>query len=187
MNREQSILEAAERLFSERNFDGVGVDAIGAEAGISGSAIYRHFSNKEEILAVLFDRAADELLMRVGEPKTDPVAELEQLIAAHIDFALSHEGLSKIWTREQHSLTGIRQRSLMRRQRPYIDRWVAALNSNFPGHPHEDLTAVVRAIHGLITSDSTRPKSVKRSDNTRQLLTVLANAAVSGLDMGGKK
>lgn len=67
MERDERILEAAEMLFFERGFDGVGVDEIGQAAGVSGSAIYRHFQGKNEILATLFDRAIDALLLGMPE------------------------------------------------------------------------------------------------------------------------
>ena len=45
-------------LFHERGYHATGMDDIGAEAGISGPAIYRHFKGKEEILEVLLLEAA---------------------------------------------------------------------------------------------------------------------------------
>ncbi|MVU80801.1 TetR family transcriptional regulator [Nocardia sp. ET3-3] len=181
MNREQRILEAAEKLFSERSFDGIGVDAIGKEAGVTGSAIYRHFSNKDEILSVLFDQATDALLVRISEPLEDPRAELERLITAHVEFAVSHSRLAGIWAREQRALTETHQRNLARRQRRYTDRWIDALDRCYPGHPREDLVSTVRALHSLITSDATRPSGGKRAPQLQALLTNLALAAVEGL------
>jgi AcrR family transcriptional regulator len=181
VSREQQILEAAEKLFSERSFDGVGVDAIGKEAGVTGSAIYRHFSNKEEILAVLFDQATDALLIRIGEPAGDPRAELARLIRAHVEFAVTHQRLAAIWAREQRTLNQANQRNLLRRQRQYTDRWIAALDQCYPGHPRADLASTVRALHALITSDAARPPGGKRSPELQTLLTNLALAAVEGL------
>ncbi|WP_338012452.1 TetR/AcrR family transcriptional regulator [Rhodococcus pyridinivorans] len=40
---------------------------------MSGSAIYRHFKSKDEILATLFDRAIDALLMGVPDSRNDPL------------------------------------------------------------------------------------------------------------------
>src|SRR5690349_6588366 len=45
--RDEVILDAAEKLFFERGFNGVGVDEIGQVAGVTGSAIYRHFDSKD--------------------------------------------------------------------------------------------------------------------------------------------
>ena len=93
VSRDEQILAAAERLFFERSFDGVGVDEIGKAAGTSGSAIYRHFPNKDAILAALFDKVLDTLLVRIGEPVDDPHADLERLLNAFTGLVASHERL----------------------------------------------------------------------------------------------
>lgn len=181
MNREELILDAAEKLFYERSFDGVGVDAIGAEAGVTGSAIYRHFRSKDEILAVLFDQASDALLRRVGEPRDDdPRAELYGLVEAHVEFAVSHLRLASIFTREQRALSSAQHRHFLRRQRRYVDRWIKCLDQVYPGHSRQDLVATVRAIHALITSDATRPPGSPVSD-IKELLKKLTMAALEGL------
>jgi AcrR family transcriptional regulator len=181
VNREQKILEAAEKLFAERSFDGVGVDAIGKEAGVTGSAIYRHFANKDEILAVLFDQATDALLLRIGEPRQDPEAELAHLVRAHVEFSVGHQRLASIWEREQHALTAVNQRNFRRRQRRYTDRWIDALAKRYPDRSPEELVSAMRALHALITSDATRPPGGKRSPELETLLTDLALAALGGL------
>lgn len=181
MDREQKILEAAEKLFAERSFDGVGVDAIGKEAGVTGSAIYRHFANKDEILAVLFDQATDALLLRIGEPRDDPDAELAHLVRAHVEFAVSHQRLAGIWSREQHALAAVHQRNFLRRQRRYTDRWTDALAKRYPDRSPEELVSTMRALHALITSDATRPPGGKRAPELETLLTSLALAALNGL------
>jgi AcrR family transcriptional regulator len=181
VNRERLILQAAERLFAERSFDGVGVDAIAREAGIVGSGVYRHFASKEEILASLIDQATDELLISIGEPRVDPREELRNLVDSHVGFALTHDRLAYIWQREQHILTDEKQRSAIRRQRRYIDRWVSCLDAVYPGHSREDLIATIRAMHALLTSDTTRPSGVRRPDRLADLLVTLAMAAFDGL------
>jgi len=181
MGREQLILEAAERLFHERSFDGVGVDAIAREAGIVGSGVYRHFSSKEEILVALIEQATDALLMRLGEPDPDPKQELRQLVALHVEFAINHARLADVWQREHHILQSERQRSLHRRQRHYIDRWVTCLDACYPGHTREDLLTAVRAVHALITSDTTRRTGSRVAQNLPELLCALALSALEAL------
>ena len=104
MTRDEKILAAAEKLFFERSFDGVGVDEIGKVAGSSGSAIYRHFPSKDAILAALFDKLLDTLLIRIGEPDDDPAADVQKLLRAFVSLVKSHERLVAIWLREQRSL-----------------------------------------------------------------------------------
>ena len=104
MGRDQQILEAAAELFYERGFHAVGVDEIGARAGVTGPAIYRHFSGKDEILATLFNEALDQLLVRTEAAEGEPWAELELLIRAQTTFALNHRHVISIYTREGRAL-----------------------------------------------------------------------------------
>jgi len=45
------ILDVAARLFSRRGFDGVGIDAIMAEAGLTRGGFYAHFPSKAALFA----------------------------------------------------------------------------------------------------------------------------------------
>lgn len=57
----QRILEAAQRLFAEKGFDGTGVDAIARSAQVTKSLIYHHFGDKRGLLTSLFDKVLAEL------------------------------------------------------------------------------------------------------------------------------
>lgn len=59
----RAILETALRLFTERGYIGVRVEDIAREAGVSRATFYKHFAERDEILADLFSR----LLGGVGE------------------------------------------------------------------------------------------------------------------------
>lgn len=45
------ILEAANRLFREKGYHGVGVDAVMAEAGLTAGGFYAHFASKEALFS----------------------------------------------------------------------------------------------------------------------------------------
>lgn len=182
MRRDQQILAAAEKLFHERSFDGVGVDTIGKEAGVTGSAIYRHFSSKDEILAVLFDQAADALLLKIGPPAEDPHEELRGLVYAHVEFAVTHQRLAGIFAREQRALAQSDRRSFARRQHAYTERWISCLDACYPGHSHDELVSAVRAVQALLMSDAVRPPSGKRAAHLHHLLAGLALASFEALN-----
>ena len=50
-------MEAAARLFREHGFDGVVVDAIMKEAGLTHGGFYGHFASKEELATEAITRA----------------------------------------------------------------------------------------------------------------------------------
>lgn len=52
----ERIIESALNLFSERGYDGVGVDEIARESGIKGPSLYRHFKGKKEILKAIIQK-----------------------------------------------------------------------------------------------------------------------------------
>jgi len=83
------ILQVAKDLFYEKSFAAVGVDEIGARAGVTGPAIYRHFSGKDEILATLFDDALEALSEATAATSSDPFVELEGLVRGHVQFVIA--------------------------------------------------------------------------------------------------
>ena len=56
------VLRQAARLFAERGYRGTAVEDIGAACGISGPAVYKHFANKQAILARLLIEISEQLL-----------------------------------------------------------------------------------------------------------------------------
>jgi AcrR family transcriptional regulator len=57
--RRRAIVAAAAELFAQRGYPAVGMDDIGAAAGVTGPAIYRHFDSKAAVLAAVFDGIID--------------------------------------------------------------------------------------------------------------------------------
>jgi len=57
MKTKDRILEEALTLFSQRGYDGTGVDLIAERVGIKGPSLYKHFKGKEDILNTLIEAA----------------------------------------------------------------------------------------------------------------------------------
>jgi TetR/AcrR family transcriptional repressor of nem operon len=55
-NREK-VVAAAARLFRERGLDGVGIDAVAAEARLTHGAVYSHFKSKDDLAAAAIAHA----------------------------------------------------------------------------------------------------------------------------------
>jgi AcrR family transcriptional regulator len=175
---DQRIVAAAERLFFERSFDGVGVDEIGRAAGLSGSAIYRYFESKDEILAVMFDRAVDSLLMRVPTHRDDAQAQLSDLVHAHVGFAQENPRLAAVWTKEQRCLSEPYRRAHHRRQQSYLRIWTTCLSRCYPQRSADDILLAVRGVHALLITHATAAAS---RHSSAQPADVLAGIALVGL------
>lgn len=57
----EGILSVAVEAFNEHGYDATSVGVLASRLGLSKSAIYHHFSSKEELLAVSLDRALGAL------------------------------------------------------------------------------------------------------------------------------
>lgn len=182
MQRDQRVLEAAERLFAERGFDGVGVDEIGKAAGINGSSIYRYFSSKDEILAILFDQVIDALLLGIGQPLPDPFDELQKLVRSHADVTVRFRRLAGIWVHDERCLAAPHRRKYDRRKHRYMERWLETLDLCYPGNSPQKLTAAVRAAQLMLMSDALRPSS---SPPPPEVYDYLCRATLEGLAVLG--
>lgn len=128
--RREQLLEAAAALFAERGFHAVGIDDIGAAAGISGPGVYRHFSSKQALLEALCDRAMMRMLQgarTISASGRDPRSSLEALVDLHVLFAVQERALIGVWVREMQALSDDVRRSLRRRMRAYEQPWQEVL------------------------------------------------------------
>lgn len=174
--RREQLLDAAAELVAARGFHAVGIAEIGAAAGVSGAAIYRHFASKEDLLVTLFDRVLDELLegARDATSTTDP---LRDLVERHVTFALRRRSLITIWSSEAHNLPADDRRRLRRKQRSYTELWADAVAEQRPGLGRPAAVALVHGVFGLLNSVSTH--STRITDD--ELGALLRNAALATL------
>jgi AcrR family transcriptional regulator len=90
--RKERILVAAAALGARRGFDAISMADIGAEAGIVGSGVYRHFDSKTAILVAMADRVMDRLRTRsatIIAAGLDEGQTLTLLVRDHIEVALT--------------------------------------------------------------------------------------------------
>lgn len=60
LGKRTAILEAAKRLFPLHGFDGVSMDQIAAEAGVSKLTVYSHFGDKESLFTAAISVKCEE-------------------------------------------------------------------------------------------------------------------------------
>jgi TetR/AcrR family transcriptional repressor of nem operon len=77
-NRDR-IVEVASRLFRERGFDGVGVDAIMKQAGLTHGGFYGHFGSKDDLAAEALTTALER-----GNEKLSRFTELDSYVSAYL-------------------------------------------------------------------------------------------------------
>jgi AcrR family transcriptional regulator len=96
--REQAILEAAERILDDKDFSAVTIDDIARGAGLSRPTFYFYFASKQAVLLTLLDRVAHEAGSRsarvLDSLADDPAGAWRQAIEAFVDSFATHRGVS---------------------------------------------------------------------------------------------
>ncbi|WP_229068799.1 TetR/AcrR family transcriptional regulator [Actinoplanes sp. DH11] len=88
------ILQTAERYFAEHGITG-SLDAIAKRAGIGPGTLYRHFPNRESLLAALLQARNDELVSQREAIRQEPdtTAALARWLDALSQWATAFDGL----------------------------------------------------------------------------------------------
>jgi AcrR family transcriptional regulator len=98
-----NILAAAERLFAEHGFAGVGVRQIAAAAGASGAMIHYYFGNKEGLYLAIIENAAATvrgLIADALESATSLEERLTRFARGYARYIFGHPTLARILLRE---------------------------------------------------------------------------------------
>lgn len=181
MSRQEQILEAAVRLFRQHGYHGAGIDQIGAEAGISGPAIYRHYPNKLALLIAASERAATHLESAAKHVVADSdtaTEALERLIDMHVRFAITDRELIAVYLEEERNIPTDERRRIRRLQRSYLEHWLAPLEALLPEASPERLRAVLYAVYAILNSPSVFDSHLD-GDELAGLLTRMATAAIT--------
>jgi AcrR family transcriptional regulator len=192
-DRRSQLIAAAERLVAERGYLAVRLEDIGAAAGVSGPAIYRHFPNKEALLVELLVGISTRLLAGATDVVAraeDPAAALDGLIDFHLDFALGESDLIRIQDRDLPYLPPGAKRQVRKAQRQYVEIWVDVLRQLHTSLREDDARMMAHAAFGLLNSTphSVKPHATKKAEvNERAVLramTVAALTSASGMAPG---
>lgn len=176
--RRDALVDAATRLFAERGFDRVSIEDLGAAAGVSGPALYRHFGGKQDVLAAILVDVSEWLLAegtRVVDETPEADTALRRLVAFHVGFALASRDVIRIQDHDLDKLAPADERAVRNAQRRYVELWVSVLARLLPEEPEDALRLRAHAAFGLINST---PHSAGRARAARAILEAMAHAAL---------
>ncbi|NMO00510.1 TetR/AcrR family transcriptional regulator [Gordonia sp. TBRC 11910] len=182
--RRAELLTAAAAQMAQRGFAAVRLEDIGAQAGISGPAMYRHFSSKTDVLDTLLLDISERLFSggnAVCDRGLPPYSTLIELVGFHIDVLVTKPDVIVVQDRDLSSLTPEANHQVRLLQRRYVERWVdvvedCAAQGLLPTMARAEARVRVHAVFGLLNSSPRLP--AMDSDRLRPLLTAMALAAL---------
>lgn len=184
-SRRAAMLDAAASLFAERGYNGVSIEELGAATGVSGPAVYRHFSGKPAVLSALLVGVSEDLLdggKAVVSESATAEAALRGLVEFHVDFALRQADVIRVQDRDLNSLPGDDERAVRTLQRQYVEVWVDALSALHPDCSLPLLRHRAQAVFGLINSTSHTLHGKLKARETARLRSLLETMAWAALN-----
>jgi AcrR family transcriptional regulator len=91
--REKEIIAATRALFDVKGVREAQIDDIAKAVGINRAIVYRHFSGKEELFALVLAAYLDELreaMLEADAGDPEPTARLARLVGSFVDYGLTH-------------------------------------------------------------------------------------------------
>jgi AcrR family transcriptional regulator len=154
-DRKQQILEQAVGLFIDRGFHSVKLEDIAEAAGVTARALYRHYDNKQALLAESIRNGQEQYqsARRLDEGEAEPTprplnADLPDLIAA----AVASRSLTVLWQREARYLNEADRAEVRHRIQAIVAGMRASVLLEVPdlSPPHSELRAW--AVSSTLTS-----------------------------------
>jgi AcrR family transcriptional regulator len=166
-DRRRAILGAALRLFRKRGFHGTSIDDIGASAGVTGPAVYRHFSGKGEVLAEAIREGSRHIAAAtresLGERELPPEEALERLVRSYVEVALDDADTFAAYVLEARHLADEFRHPLRRSELRYREEWRRMVLAVHPEMDPEQARALVTMAIFAVTSLCMEPCRLDRA------------------------
>lgn len=131
--QKEQILNAAAALFIEKGFGGASMQEIAEALGVTRTAVYYYFKNKDEILTALVEevtlRARRLSSQAVAEPEADPKERLRLLVHQHTMLILSHYNEFRVIHRTEQQLPERAYRANEEAKRAVLNNFTAAIEA----------------------------------------------------------
>lgn len=150
------LLTATRNLMDTKGIKAVSMRTIGDMAGFSRTALYRHFENKESLLAAIVTEnfaQLEEAINRAEEPGTSPEQSLSILLTAFYEFGIKHPDhyrlmFSTRWDETRYPEIKQAAGSMFEKTAALVSR--AARSEPAPDIPIQKTAVFFAFIHGLV-------------------------------------
>jgi len=187
----EEILAAAARLLEERrDLDAISMRAVADAVGVTPAAIYRHFTDRNELIFEVCERRfreLDQVIEQAAASSRDPLESLRRRGRAYVRFGVAHPEEYRIWFMSKPGGTPDWTTSRIM-QGPVVTHLVQAVQACLdagvirPADPTLVAFGLWSAVHGLTSLLITKPAFPW--PDLDELLDHILSAVVVGLVPG---
>lgn len=170
-------MEAAEKLFADKGFEGTSVRDIAEGAGVNLAMISYYFGSKEKLMEAMFDHRASSSILQLREMVQDknlsPLQKVEKLIDRYIDKLLSQQCFHRIMVREQmvnnKSLIAEHIQDIKKRNQALIKELIAQGQRSGEFRKNIDISLLMITLVGTISQMVTTQHIYKEMNNLQSM------------------
>lgn len=162
-DRKEQLAGVAAELFRTRGYHEVGISDIASVAGVTGPAIYRHFTDKQDILGHVVRSGLDELThatrLALGEGDAPAPNRIETLLSTLAKLSVDRREVAALWRSQRRYMRSSDQEELRRRSTELLGMWTRALHATRPelSYPDAELLCLATlSVFGSVSVHSTR-------------------------------
>jgi AcrR family transcriptional regulator len=146
--REQQMLDAAVRVFSERGFHGASMDDIAEQAGVSKPLLYLYLGSKDETFSACIARESSRLVETIGAAiegaPADPAERLWRGLTAFFTFVADHRASWTVLYQQARSHSDAAAEQLAQVRQQIIDTVADLVLDSMTGQGRQGPTAKTR-------------------------------------------
>ncbi|GAB2929629.1 TetR/AcrR family transcriptional regulator [Rhodococcus aerolatus] len=185
-DRKDQLAAVASALFSERGYRSVGVDDIAAAAGVTGPAIYRHFPDKQAILARVVLAGVADLEACTAQALADPGGSpTRHLLTRVAEVAVRRPDAAVLWRWSGADLAADERAEVRRRSRALLGTWTATLLAAGGGGEPADAELAAWAVMSVMGSPIAHRSRLGAA--AQAALLVAASERVIGTDLAAAR
>jgi TetR/AcrR family transcriptional regulator len=166
--RQKQIVDAATRIIATRGSRRFTAELLGAEVGITGGAIFRHFESMDAIVDAVVDRMETILFDGFPPKATDPIERLGEFFRHRVRAIVSHPDMPRLLLSDHLAQTGSptharRVEAFRRRTRSFVFQCLSEARDsgilNGEVEPEEGTILVAGSILALAHAKVRAPRS----------------------------
>lgn len=155
-----ALLDAALAIINELGPQQLTIREVARRAGVSHTAPYRHFADKDELIVAVVEQGFELMRQTMADKKAaapqDPINQFAASGMAYIDFALQYPAYYRVmYSGDLLSRTG--QQTLQHTSSATFAELIEdmktcqQLNILRPGDPAQQALAILSTVHGFVT------------------------------------
>lgn len=174
-DRRQQIIAHATELFAARGFPQVSMSTIAEANGITAGALYRHFTNKSDLLQAVFDSAFGFTTETL--PGTASGEGWDEFMMYGAGFAEQHPAVGTLWFREIRYLPDEDRKSIRAQVRTWAMSGLPLIKRLRPGMDQGQSELLMWALVSIIASPYSRfhsaPLEARAAGMRKAMQTIL--------------